>query len=221
VSIGTFNGSNAATVTALVGGTAGDDINTTETMGGASNAFAAATLGSGADCTAAKAITSLVASVNANSAVVTAAYGAGDTANITAKTAGAAGNAIATTETMANGAFAHATLVGGADLALVSPLFTNPAAEITINTHTYANGTTAWTLSAAEQLMPIHKTTNAGGAVDAVIPLSPSIPYTIINASGQAVTVKGASGNGIEIANAKTATVMADGTNVIRLTPDA
>ena len=113
-----------------------------------------------------------------------------------------------TTETLAN-------------KTLTSPIFTNMTHEVTINTHSYASGTTAWTLTAAEQLKPVHKCTLAGGGVDAIIPLTPSIPYTFINASGHAVTVKGASGTSTEIANTKTATVMSDGTNVIRLTLDA
>lgn len=104
---------------------------------------------------------------------------------------------------------------------LTNKTLTNPTVEITVNSHNYASGTTDWTLTAAEQLKPYHKATAAGGAVNAVIPLTPAIPYVFINGSGQALTVKGASGTGIEIANGKVATVMADGTNVIRLTADA
>lgn len=45
---------------------------------------------------------------------VTAAAGAGDTMNLTARTGGTDGNAIATTETMTQGSFGAATLTGGA-----------------------------------------------------------------------------------------------------------
>lgn len=218
VTIGAFNGSNAATVTAKVGGTVGNSINTTDNITGG---FGAATLGSGADCLAPAAVTAIVAAINSyGTEGVTAADGTGDTVDLTA-TAGAAGNAIATTETMSGGAFKTATMVGGSDFGGTSPVFTNMTNEVTINTHSYASGTTAWTLTAAEQLKPIHKCTLAGGGVDAIIPLTPSIPYTFINASGQTVTVKGASGTGTAIANNKTAMVMSDGTNVIRLTTDA
>ena len=217
VTIGAF-ATNAATVTAKVGGTVGDAINTTDNI---TNGFEAATLGSGADCLAPAAITALVAAVNTSGTEgVTATDGEGNTIDLVA-TAGAAGNALATTETMANGAFGHTTLVGGSDLGLASPLFTNPTHEITINTHSYASAHADWVLSAAEQLKPVHKCTLADSGANAIIPLSPSIPYTIINASGQAITVKGASGTGTAIANTKTATVMSDGTNVIRLTLDA
>jgi len=46
---------------------------------------------------------------------VTAAAGAGDTMDVTAKVAGSAGNSIATTETLTNGSFGAATLTGGTD----------------------------------------------------------------------------------------------------------
>lgn len=49
---------------------------------------------------------------------VSAAAGAGDTLVLTAKEAGAAGNDIATTETMTNGSFGAATLENGADSAI-------------------------------------------------------------------------------------------------------
>jgi hypothetical protein len=48
-------------------------------------------------------------------ALVTAAAGAGDTMVVTAKTKGTAGNAIATTETMGDGAWGAVTLASGAD----------------------------------------------------------------------------------------------------------
>jgi len=220
VTIGAF-ATNAATVTAKVGGTAGDAINTTETMAGASNAFAAATLASGADASKADGRTALVAAINAyNTENVTAAVGAGDTMTLVAAV-GADGNSIATTETMSHGAFSSATMVGGSDQGMTSPLFTNMTHEVTVNVHDYDTGHVDWTLTPAEQLIPFHKVIQANAGANAVIPLTPSIPYTFINASSQTVTVKGASGNGIAIANAKTATVMADGTNVIRLTTDA
>ena len=217
VTIGAF-AENAATVTAKVGGTVGDSIGTTDNITGG---FGAETLGSGADCLAPAAVTAIVAAINAyGTEGVTAADGAGDTVTLTA-TAGAAGNAIATTETMSAGAFTTPTMVGGSDFGGTSPVFTNATNEISINTHSYANGHGDWTLTAAEQLKPVHKCTLADSGANAIIPLSPSIPYTFINASGQAITVKGASGTGTAIANAKTAMVMSDGTNVIRLTTDA
>ncbi len=110
---------NASVITALVGGVVGDSIATTETFTAATNVFDAATLGTtraGADCTAANAVTALVASINANDTMgVGAADGTGDTVVLTADTKGAAANSFATTETMANAAFGAATLSGGVD----------------------------------------------------------------------------------------------------------
>lgn len=108
---------DAAVLTALVGGVLGDSIATTETFTAVTNVFDAASLGTttaGADCTAANAVTAVVASVTANdTAGVGAADGAGDTVDLTADLKGTEGNSIATTETMANGAFGAATLENG------------------------------------------------------------------------------------------------------------
>ena len=122
---------------------------------------------------------------------------------------------------MSSGAFAFPTLVGGSDQGLIAPLLTNITHEVTINTHDYEGGATDWTLSAAEQLMPYHKVVSASDAVNAIIPLTPSVPYVFINGSEYTLTVKGAGDTGVEITTGKAATVMADGTNVIRLTVDA
>lgn len=107
---------NVSTITALVGGVAGDSIATTETFTAGTNVFGAATLGSGADCTAANAITALAAAVTASDTQgVGAADGAGDTVDFTSDAIGTVGNAITTTETMANASFGAATLEGGVD----------------------------------------------------------------------------------------------------------
>lgn len=101
-------------ITALVGGTAGDLIATTETFTDLTDAFDATTLGTevaGVDCIASAAVTALVAAITASdTAGVGAADGAGDTVVLTADTKGVAGDLIATTEAMANGAFGQATL---------------------------------------------------------------------------------------------------------------
>lgn len=76
-----------------------------------SNLVAAINLGTGAG-------TAYAAATTVHS-TVTAVEGAGDTVVVTAKTAGTAGNSIASTETLTNGSFASATLLGG--LAGTSP----------------------------------------------------------------------------------------------------
>jgi hypothetical protein len=52
-----------------------------------------------------------------------------------------------------------------------------------------------------------------------VVPLNKK-QYTIVNTTGQTLTVKTAAGTGIAVATAKAAIVACDGTNVIRITPD-
>jgi len=103
---------NDCIITALVGGTVGNAIATTETFTAGTNVFAAVTLLTGADCAAADAVTKLVAAITAEDTQgVTAVDGAGDTVVLTAP--GAAGNDIAVAETMANGAFIGTEFTGG------------------------------------------------------------------------------------------------------------
>jgi len=85
----------------LIGGSASASID---------NLVAAITLGAGAGTTYAAAMTL--------HPTVTAAAGAGDTMDATAKTAGTAGNAIATTETLGSGVWGAVTLTGGVDVSL-------------------------------------------------------------------------------------------------------
>lgn len=127
-----FSGDDCV-VTAINPGTAGDAIATVENFTAVTNVFDAATLGTttaGVDCTAANAVTALVAAVTGDgSAVVTAADGAGDTVDVTAVTAGTAGDSIASTETMANGAWGGATLSGGSVPSLIYVNLTDASAE--------------------------------------------------------------------------------------------
>lgn len=95
---------DACVITAKIGGTKGNSIATTETFTANSNIFAAAELGTGADCSAANAITALVAAITASDTQgVGAADGAGDTVVFTADVAGVAGNLIEIQETLING----------------------------------------------------------------------------------------------------------------------
>ena len=109
---------NVSTITALIGGISGDTIATTETFTAATNIFGGETLGSGADCSAANAVSALVGAITAaDTQGVGAADGAGDTVVLTADVAGAIGNAIVIGETMRNGAFTEGAVLlsGGVD----------------------------------------------------------------------------------------------------------
>ena len=117
---------DASVITANVPGVAGDSITTTENFTAVTNIFDAGTLGTttaGAECSAANAVTALVAAITADaSAVVTAADGAGDTVDVTATADGYDGDSVATTETMSNGAWGAATLATGS---IPSEIFVN------------------------------------------------------------------------------------------------
>jgi hypothetical protein len=110
---------NDCVITAFIGGTAGNSIATTETFTAGTNVFDAAVLGTtqaGTDCANTDAVTALVTSITTNDTQgVGAADGGGGTVGLTADIRGAAANAIATTEAMANGSFGAGTLAGGVD----------------------------------------------------------------------------------------------------------
>jgi len=107
---------DACAITALVGGTLGNAINSVETFTAVTNIFSAVTLTTGANCSAANAITALVAAITASDTQgVGAVDGAGDTVVFTADAGGLAGNAIILAETLTNGSLAGGatTLAGG------------------------------------------------------------------------------------------------------------
>ena len=110
---------DACVLTAIIGGTAGNDIATTETFTDETDAFDATKLGTttaGVDCTAGNAITALAAAITASDTEgVGGVDGEGDTLALTADTAGAAGNSITTTTDMANASFGAEHLENGVD----------------------------------------------------------------------------------------------------------
>lgn len=109
---------NVCTLTAIVGGTGGNSIATTETFTAVDNVFSSATLATGADCSAANAITALVAAITASDTQgVGAVDGPGDTIELTADVAGVVGNAIVIGETLPNASFAGGAVLlsGGVD----------------------------------------------------------------------------------------------------------
>jgi hypothetical protein len=56
---------------------------------------------------------------------------------------------------------------------------------------------------------------------DFIVPITFPKQWVVVNGTAQSVRIIGATGTGITVATTKAATVMADGTNVIRLTADA
>jgi len=109
VTAGTF-ASDDCTITALIGGTAGNAIATTETFTAATNVFGAAALATGADCSAANTAAALITAINANDTQgVVASADTGTNVLLTADVAGVIGNDISVGSTMENGALDGAT----------------------------------------------------------------------------------------------------------------
>jgi hypothetical protein len=103
---------NVLAITALIGGTAGNTIATTETFTAETNIFSAATLANGSNCSKANAKIAIVAAITASDTQgVGATNEAGDDVLLTADVAGVIGNAIVIGETMSNGAFAGAAVL--------------------------------------------------------------------------------------------------------------
>lgn len=105
--------------------------------------------------------------------------------------------------------------------ALNAPIVASPDITFHSVAHDYAGAADDWTLNETELKAFILKPTNANGAVNAIVADTANKVYAVVNGTGKTLTVKTATGNGIAIANGKAAMVMSDGTNVIRLTPDA
>jgi hypothetical protein len=103
-------------ITAIIGGTIGDDIATTSNFTDIPNEFTGATLDDGVDCSAADAIAALLLAVDdGDTQGVTAADGEGTTVVFTAAVAGEEGNLIEVDSTMDNGSFGETELSGGVD----------------------------------------------------------------------------------------------------------
>ena len=154
---------DAAVLTAIEGGTAGDLIATTETFTAVTNVFDAATLGTttaGADATGAEAVIALVASINANSLAYAAVAAE---ANVVLVYAAAVGDnnavALATTMAGAGNAWDGAALLGGAE-AVVKSVFSTAhvptAGEVT-------GGFIHFPLSFLPELVQVQVVTTATG----------------------------------------------------------
>ena len=79
-----------------------------------------------------------------------------------------------------------------------------------------------YTLLAAEYSCPILRLAWTGwtGGHNVIVPTTRGAVWDVVNATGQAATVKTVSGTGIAVASGKAARVFCDGANVVRLTGD-
>jgi len=102
-----------------------------------------------------------------------------------------------------------------------TPTITDPSVTLGAASHDYDGAAVDWMLSAAELKKGIIKATNANGAVNAIVADAANVVYVVVNGAGHNLTVKTAAGNGIAVETGKVALVMSDGTDVIRVAPDA
>lgn len=108
---------NICTITAIIGGTAGNTIATTGTFTAETNEFGDTSLKDGGNCSGANTVDVLTDAINdpyGGELVVVASAGSGKI-DLEAVVAGAAGNAIQTTTTMAHGIFGAEHLEEGVD----------------------------------------------------------------------------------------------------------
>lgn len=88
-------------------------------------------------------------------------------------------------------------------------------------THNYGSAHVTWVLTAAESKCLILKCTGtANDACEADLPAATVGLYVLNNACGQNVSLVVAGGTGVTVANGKYALLLADGTNVVRVTAD-
>lgn len=78
--------------------------------------------------------------------------------------------------------------------------------------HDYGAAATAWTLTTDEANAEVLVCTNAGGAADIIAPAIVRA-YTVVNASGQNITIKKSGGTGVTLGTGKSARVIYNGTD--------
>ena len=91
-----------------------------------------------------------------------------------------------------------------------------------VATHDYDTGHVDWTLSATEQkatVLSLAGQTDTDGAGIIATPTNGKV-FVVINATAQTITIKATGKTGIGVATTKTAIVMGNGTDFVRLTTD-
>jgi hypothetical protein len=86
--------------------------------------------------------------------------------------------------------------------------------------HNYSAGVVDWTLSASELKTQLLLPTNSSGAVNIIAPTGGNRDYVVYNNTGYALTIKKSGGVGVTIANTKTAGVIYNGSDYVRVSAD-
>ena len=104
---------------------------------------------------------------------------------------------------------------------LTSPVVNAPDLTLGVASHSYASAHADWTLSAAEQKASRIIVTLADQAVNAIATPTAGKMYIILNTSGQQLTFKATGQSGVAIASTKSAILIGNGTDFVRVTADA
>jgi hypothetical protein len=93
--------------------------------------------------------------------------------------------------------------------------------KVPVVSHDYGAAAADWTLNATEKRATRIIVTNANGACAAIATPTAGKIFMILNTSGQALTIKAAGQTGVTIASTKSAIVIGNGTDFVRVTADA
>lgn len=104
---------------------------------------------------------------------------------------------------------------------LTAPVITSPDLTLGVSSKNYGGAHADWTLSASEMKSTRLIVTNADSAVNAIATPTSGKMYIILNTSGQALTFKATGQTGVTIASTKSAIVIGNGTDFVRVTADA
>lgn len=85
-------------------------------------------------------------------------------------------------------------------------------------TKDYAGAAADWVLNTDESKCLLLKATNAGANANIIAPDVPGVIYTVNNLTTKTITIKKSGGTGVAITTAKTALVMHNGTDYIKIT---
>lgn len=104
---------------------------------------------------------------------------------------------------------------------LTAPVITSPDLTQGVSNHDYSSGHVDWTLSAAEEKTKYLRCTNADAAANILGTGTDGKEFVVQNSSGEAITIKVSGQSGVQIANGKSAMVVGNGTDFVRVTADA
>lgn len=108
----------------------------------------------------------------------------------------------------------------GAGATITSPVITNPDVSFALSSKVFTLGED-WTLSATEGKSLLLSVFSGSGTPSIIAPTTSGKIYILRNSGNIAVTLKQSGGTGISVASSKTAVLINNGSDYIRVTADA